>query len=277
MARQKTKGRTARVHSVLRALALLDVLAQEGREMGVVELSRRVHLHVSTVHRLLGTLMAGGYVQQDPERGPYALGGKIHRLAHASLGSMDLRRVSRPHLDRLAKVSGETANVVALEKDEACYLDKVESFQGLKFLTKIGHRAPLYCTAVGKVLLAHLPGEQVEEFLSRATLIPHTRNTITSLPQLRRELKKVVAEGFAVDREECEEGASCLAVPIRDYTGHVVAAMGISGPTVRLTNRRISELVPFMLEEGRQVSAGMGYHGGVESSVQPQSRKGGRR
>ncbi|MFQ5882551.1 MAG: IclR family transcriptional regulator [Candidatus Methylomirabilales bacterium] len=277
VSRERRKGRPARVHAVLRALKLLDVLAQEGREMGVVELSRGVQLHVSTVHRLLGTLMAGEYVQQDSETGRYGLSRKIHQLAQASLGGMDLRRVTRPHLERIAKVSGETANLVVLDKDEACYLDKVESQQSLTFLTKIGHRAPLHCTAVGKVFLAHLPEEERDEILNRITLLPHTRNTITSLPQLRRELKKTVVQEFAVDREECEEGASCLAVPIRDYTGRVVAAAGISGPSVRLTDRRVSELVSFMLEEGRRVSAGLGYRGGVDSAGQDRPRKGGRR
>lgn len=277
MERRRRRGRASGVHSVLRALTLLDVLAREGREMGVVDLGRRVQLHVSTVHRLLGTLIAGGYVQQDPETGRYALSGKIYQLAQASLGWRDLRRVSRPHLERIAKLSGETANLVVLEKGEACYLDKVESPQSLKFLTKIGHRAPLYCTAVGKVLLSHLPEEETEEFLSRVTLVPQTRNTITSLPRLRRELKKVVAQGVAVDREECEKGASCLAVPIRDHTGRVVAALGISGPTVRLADRRISKLVPFMLEEGRRVSAGLGYQAGIESSDPFSPRKAGRR
>ena len=277
MERRRRRGRTSRVHSVLRALTVLDVLAQEGREMGVVDLGRRVQLHVSTVHRLLATLIAGGYVQQDPETGRYALSGKIHQLAQASLGWRDLRRVSRPHLERLAKVSGETANLVVLEKNEACYLDKVESPQSLKFLIRIGHRAPLYCTAVGKILLSYLPEEDTEEFLSRVTLVPHTRSTITSRPQLRRELTKVAAHGFAVDREECEKGASCLAVPIRDHTGRVVAALGISGPTVRMTDRRISELVPVMLEEGRRVSAGLGYQAGIGSSALASPRKGNRR
>lgn len=277
MGRGRGKGRTDRVHSVLRALTCLDVLAQEGREIGVLELSRRVHLHVSTVHRLLRTLMAGEYVRQDPETGRYSLSGKIHHLAQASLGSMDPRRVSRPHLEGLAKVSGETANLVVLEKDEAFYLDKVEGPQSLKFLTKIGHRAPLYCTAVGKILLAHLAKEEREGYLSRVVLTPHTQNTVTSVPLLRRELKKVVDQGYAVDREECEAGVSCLAVPIRDYTGRVVAALGISGPTVRLTERRRSELVPFILQEGRRVSSGLGYHGGVNSSVVPNVRKRGRR
>jgi DNA-binding IclR family transcriptional regulator len=245
--------------------------------MGVVDLGRRVQLHVSTVHRLLATLIAGGYVQQDPETGRYALSGKIHQLAQASLGWRDLRRVSRPHLERVAKVSGETANLVVLERGEACYLDKVESPQSLKFLTKIGHRAPLYCTAVGKVLLSHLREEEAEEFLSRVILVPHTRNTILSRSQLRRELRKVAAQGFAVDLEECEKGASCLAVPIRDHTGRVVAALGISGPRVRMTDRRISELVPVMVEEGRRVSAGLGYQAGIESSDRSGPRKGDRR
>jgi len=277
MDRRRRKGRASRVTSVMRALTLLDVLAHEGRVIGVVELSRRVQLHVSTVHRLLGTLMAGEYVQQDPETGRYSLTGKIHQLAQAFLGWRDLRRVSRSHLERVAKVTGETANLVVLERDEACYLDKVESPQSLKFLTKIGHRAPLYCTAVGKVMLANLREEEVEEFVKRVSLIPQTRSTITSRQKLRRELRKVASQGFAVDREECEKGASCLAVPLRDHTGVVVAALGISGPTVRLTDRRIGDLVPFMVEEGRRISAALGYQAGMEPPEESVARKAGSR
>jgi DNA-binding IclR family transcriptional regulator len=172
---------------------------------------------------------------------------------------MDLRRVVHPALERLAQTMGETANLVMMDQGEAVYLDKAESAQSLRFFSRIGHRAPLYCTAVGKVLLAWLPPEEQEEVLGRLTLAPLTRNTITEMDGLRRELQRVAAQGYAVDREECEEGASCLAVPLRDHSGLVVAALGISAPTLRLTEAKREQLTLLLLEEGRVLSQELGY------------------
>ncbi|MFQ5839614.1 MAG: IclR family transcriptional regulator [Candidatus Methylomirabilales bacterium] len=272
----RRKRRPNQVHSVMRALSLLDVLAAQGREMGIVELSKQVRLHASTVHRLLGTLVEGGYAHQNPETGRYALSIKFYQLAQASLEQMDFRRVARPHLERIARLTGETANLVVLDQDEVFYVDKVESPQSLKFLARIGHRAPLYCTAVGKVLLAYLDEHAMGVVLDQLTLTRHTGNTITTMTQLRRELRKVRGQGFAVDREECEQGASCLAVPLRDHSGSVIAALGISGPTVRMTEKRIAELIPSVIREGAEVSKTLGFQGERSESRPANAREGGR-
>jgi len=258
--RRRRSGSTNVVHSVIRALTLLDTMAAGGREIGIADLSKRVRLHVSTVHRLLATLISRGYVRQNPETGKYALGLRGFVLGQAYLEQMDLRRVVQPALQRLAQSTGETANLVIMDRGEAVYLDKAESAQSVRFSSRIGHRAPLHCTAVGKVLLAWLP-EDREEVLGGLTLTPLTRNTITEKDALRRELQRVAAQGYAVDREECEEGVSCFAVPLRDHSGRVVAALGISAPTARLTEAKREQLTLLLAEEGRSLSQELGYPG----------------
>lgn len=260
--RSKRSGRRgSTVQSLTRALSLLEALGASRGEVGIAELSQRVGLHVSTAHRLLATLMACGYAQQNPGTGRYALGAKAFHLAESYLGQMDLRHVVHPALERLSQETGETANLVILDGRDVLYLDKVESPQSLRFFSRIGHRAPLHCTAVGKVLLAYRPKAEAEGLLAGRSLERLTRHTITSVSQLRRELEKIRDQGFALDREECEEGACCIAVPLRTAQGTVEAALSISAPAVRLTSRRMEELIPVMLRTGREVSAQLGFRG----------------
>jgi len=263
MTKRRPRGREGggTVQSIERALSLLEALEDSRGEIGIAELSKRVGLHVSTVHRILATLVARGYARQNPETGRYALGAKALHLAESYLGQMDIRRVGRPVLERLSQETGETANLVILDRREALYLDKVESPQSLRIFSRIGRRAPLHSTAVGKVLLAYRSKAQVNSLLGRGALERLTRHTITSVSQVRRELEKVHDQGFALDREECEEGACCIAVPIRNAQGDVEAALGISAPTTRLTPRRMEELVPIMLRTGQVVSAQLGFSG----------------
>ena len=256
----QTRRGSGTVQSIVRALSLLEALGDNRAEVGISELSKRVDLHVSTTHRLLATLVAQGYARQDPDTGRYALGAKALHLAEAYLGQMDLRLVVRPFLERLSQTTGETANLVILDGQEALYLDKVESPQSLRIFSRIGRRAPLHCTAVGKILLADRSKAAVDALLGRGPLERLTRNTITSLSQLRRELEKVRDEGFALDREECEDGACCIAVPVQTVRGETVAAVGVSGPAMRMHVRRIQELVPVVVRTGRQISERLGYH-----------------
>jgi IclR family acetate operon transcriptional repressor len=242
-------------------LSLLEALGDSRGEVGIAELSRRVGLHVSTAHRILATLVARGYARQIQETGRYALGPQALHLAESYLGQVDLRRLARSVLERLSHETGETANLVILDRREALYLDKAESPQSLRIFSRIGHRAPLHCTAVGKVLLAYRSEPQVNALLGKGPLERLTRHTFTSVKQVKRELDKVREQGFALDREECEEGACCIAVPIANARGDVEAALGISAPATRLTPRRVDELVPIMLRTGRELSVQLGWGG----------------
>jgi DNA-binding IclR family transcriptional regulator len=247
------------VQSIARALTLLEALGEGTGEVGIVELSRRVSLHVSTVHRILATLAARGYVRQNTDTGRYSLGARVFHLAESYLSQLDLLRGVRPVLERLSRNTGETSNLVILDGREALYLDKVESPQNLRIFSRIGRRAPLYCTAVGKVLLAGRSVADVETLIGREPLQALTNQTVTSVPQLRRELEKIREQGFATDREECEEGACCIAAPVRNARGEVVAAVSLSGPTIRMQVRRVQELVPLVVAAAREGSAQLGH------------------
>ncbi|HSB79992.1 MAG TPA: IclR family transcriptional regulator [Candidatus Methylomirabilis sp.] len=256
--RPRTHERGGTVQSVERALTLLEALGDCRGEVGIANLSKRVGLHVSTVHRILGTLLERGYARQNPETGRYALGAKTFHLAESYLGQMDLRRLVRPALERLSRETEETANLVILDGGEALYLDKVESPQNLRIFSRIGHRVPLHCSAVGKVLLASRAQKEVEALLGRRPLESLTRSTISCRIQLRRELEKVREQGFALDCEECEEGACCIAVPLKDAQGRVEASLSVSGPSVRLTPKRMEELIPLMRQVAHEVSSQLG-------------------
>jgi DNA-binding IclR family transcriptional regulator len=246
------------VQSVARALTLLDALGDSRGEVGIAELSKQVGFHVSTAHRLLATLIAQGYARQNPETGRYGLGAKAFHLAEAYLGQMDLRRIVHPVLERLTRETGETANLVILDGRETLYLDKVESPQSLRIFSRIGRRAPLHCTAAGKVLLAGRSWSDVRRMLGGDSLERFTPRTILSLEDLRRELEGVRTVGVALDREECEEGATCIAAPVRNARAETVAAMSISGPTLRMHAERIRELVPVVMGMGREASKRLG-------------------
>lgn len=247
------------VQSVERALRLLDALGASRCEVGIAELSGRVGLHVSTVHRLLATLVQQGYCRQNPDTGRYALGAKVSLLAESYLGQIDLRQAARPFLERLCRDTGETANLVILDGREALYLDKAESPQNLRIFSRIGHRAPLYCTAVGKILLACRPWAEGKALIGRGPLKPLTRHTNTSPDALKKELEQIRIEGFALDLEECEEGASCLAVPVLNAQGRIEAALSVSGPSIRMTSTRLRALVPLVRSLGEELSARLGF------------------
>jgi DNA-binding IclR family transcriptional regulator len=256
--RRNDERQSETVQSVVRALTLLDALGDTRGEVGVAELSKRVGFHVSTAHRLLATLVVHGYARQNPDTGRYALGAKALHLAESYLAQTDLCRLVRPGLERLGRETGETANLVVRDGREALYLDKVESPQNLRIFSRIGRRAPLHCTAVGKVLLAAEPWEAVRRLLGRGPFERLTARTVTSATQFRVELAKVRGQGVALDLEECEEGARCIAVPVRNARGETVAALSVSGPALRMSAQRIRDLVPIVLRMGGEASAHLG-------------------
>ncbi|MFB3819422.1 MAG: IclR family transcriptional regulator [Candidatus Methylomirabilales bacterium] len=246
------------MQSIVRAFALLEAMSQAPGEIGIAQLAKRAGLHVSTTHRLLATLVALGYARQSPETGRYAVGARALQLAEAYGEQTDLRGAARPVLERLSRETGETANLVVLEGHEALYVDKAESAQNLRIFSRIGRRTPLYCTAVGKVLLAWRPPDEVRRLLAATPIERLTRRTITDAQRLTRELLRVRQQGYALDLEECEEGARCIATPVRVASGEVVAAISLSGPSIRMHSGRLRELIPMMLAAAAEVSGQLG-------------------
>ncbi len=247
-----------KVQSVDRTLDVLEALASRRGATGISELSLLVGLHVSTVHRLLATLVDRGYVRQDPETSRYHLGSRVFTLASAADLHLDLRLVARPFLERMMRGSGETANLVTVSGHEVIYLDQVASMHLVKMFTSPGLHAPLYCTGTGKVLLA-FKGDAFAEPVLAGPMRRYTARTLVTRPAVERELALIRQNGYSVDNEEMEEGVRCLAVPVFDRKNQCVGAMSVSGPTSRMTSERVERLAPTMRQIADELSRQLGF------------------
>ena len=229
------------VQSLNRAFELLERLADADGTLGVSELSAATGLPLPTIHRLLRSLTAGGYVRQEPSR-RYALGARLIRLGDAASRSVGVW--ARPQLRRLVAEVGETANMAMLEGDAAVYVAQAPSAHSMRMFTEVGRRVMAHCTGVGKVLLSRLDDAAVLGLLRRTGLPAMTEHTITVPDRLLAELARVRAEGYAVDDGEQEVGVRCLAVPVDGGPGLI--AISVSGPSGRLTEDRIPQIVPVL-------------------------------
>ncbi|MCL4515751.1 MAG: IclR family transcriptional regulator [Firmicutes bacterium] len=247
------------VQSIRRAMALIETMAGEGPECSLGDLAQRLNLHVSTVHRLLTTLMSLGYVEQNPQDSRYRLGLKMVELGTMVLGQIELRREAAPYLKALSEKTGETANLIVLEQGEVVYIEKAESPASLRFFNRIGKRAPAHCTGGGKALLANLPAAQVQGIIAEKGLPSLTSQTIVEEKVLWKELTGIKEAGYALDNEECEEGVRCVAAPVFNHMGVPVAAVSISGPTFRFSPAKMEEFVGLTREAAEGLSRRLGY------------------
>lgn len=246
------------LHSVDNALALLEIFSSECPELGITELSRALGLGKSTVHRLLATLSSRGYVLQDRRTEKYRLGLKAFEVGSVAVSRLGSREVAAPFLQRLMTATRETVHLGVLDGWEVVYIDKIDSHQTLQMYSRIGRRAPLHCTALGKALLAFRPAEELERFLRRR-LKSYTPRTLTEPAAVRSDLALVRDRGYALDNEEFEAGLKCIAAPLRDHTGEVVASVGIAGPAVRLLEERVAPLAGLVKDAAGAVSAALGF------------------
>ncbi len=252
------------VQSLERALTILEIMAQEGAPVTVTELSEKVNLKISTVHRLLTTLGHRGYVEQDSESSKYRLGLKLLEIGNAALYYSDIRVLGRPHLEELVNRCNETANLAVLDGSDVVYIDQVESHNMIivKMFAQPGNRGPVHCTASGKTLLAYLPADKLESTLAQLDLVQYTGETITDLNHLRKEIQRVRQDGYALDWGEMEEHVRCIAAPVFNHEGRAVASISVSGPSNRITSYYMkNELVDILKTEAGRLSHKMGYNG----------------
>ncbi|ASA96086.1 IclR family transcriptional regulator [Anoxybacillus flavithermus] len=247
------------VKSVSRALQIVDMVSNYRHGVGVTEIAKQIGIHKSSVYRLLSTLVEHGYIEQDEETERYKLGYKFLEMSSKLLESIDLRKEAKPYLRELEQMTNEVVHLVVYDQGEVIYIEKLDGNETLRMHSKVGKRAPMHCTAVGKAILAHLPKHVVMDVLERKGLPPHTDYTITEREVLFHELECVRKRGYALDLEENEYGIRCIAVPIFDHTKQVVAAVSVSGPTIRMTDERLEQLYVQMKKIGKQISERFGY------------------
>jgi len=246
-----------------KSLSVLELLLQQDSAMNMIEISEKLGFYPSTIHRILDTLKYWGYVEQNSHTQKYQLGLKALELGMAKLHQMDLVREATPYLKELVNQCNETVHLGVLEEGEVLYLAKEESSQIIRMISYVGKRAPLHCTALGKVLLAYLPAEERKKILEEKALPRLTENTITDKRELEKELGKVREQGFALDREENEKDVRCVAAPIRNYQGEVIAALSISSPIFRIDKNAQNNLKEDLVETSKKISKRLGYNGEI--------------
>jgi DNA-binding IclR family transcriptional regulator len=248
------------IQAVSHALDLLEQFHGDIDELGVTELSKRLKLHKNNVFRLLATLESRGYIEQNRATENYRLGLKALELGQTFIKQMGLLRQARPILDRMVEECNETAYVAIFKENHIVYLDVVETNLTVRVVSRVGSRLPAYCTASGKVHLAFMSEEELEATMAEQNLVQHTPTTLASADKLKAELEQVNAQGYAIDNEELDDGVRCIAAPIRDYTRRIVGAVSISGPNMRLADKRLEEeLIPMILRAGEDLSTRLGF------------------
>jgi len=244
--------------SLVRGLNLLERLAATPGGLALSELAEEVELAPSTTHRLLQALQSQGFITQDNELGVWKIDVKTFRIGNSFLEARDFVATSRPFLRRLTAETGETANLGIRDGSTAVFLAQSESPQMMRMITRIGSRAPLHASGVGKALMAWLPDDEFERVLAERGLDRVTTNTLHTVDTLRTNLSEVRRQGFAYDREEHAIGLHCVAACLHDEHGTPLAAISVSGPVARIPETRLLELGELVRSTAAEITARLG-------------------
>jgi DNA-binding IclR family transcriptional regulator len=263
----ETPGNTIKtVRAVNRALDLLEALAGASQGISLSNLCAMVDLNSSTSHRLLTTLALRGFVRQEATTKRYYLGIQSISIGQAAQSQFDIRSIGDDVLRKLAFEARELANMVLLNRSEAVYIDQIQAEnRTIQMFTQLGVGVPLYCSAVGKAMLAFMPDDEVEKRIGSDPLQSYTANTIINRLKFREELLLTRQRGYAVDNEEREMGVRCIAAPIFENPHKILAAVSVSGPAGRFTQERENELSKLVMKASAEISARLGFRGEFSS------------
>jgi DNA-binding IclR family transcriptional regulator len=253
------KERRQMINSLGRGLQALTLLAQAEGPLGVTELAGLLGVDPSSSYRILATLEQHGFVAQQARGKKYVLGFAPLMLAEAVHRRLDAATLAGPYLSRLVRAVGESAHLAVLDGSQVIFVSRETATARLRVETTVGVPEPAHCTAVGKALLAGLAPAEVAALYPTGVLVRYTDQTITGLDELADELGRVRARGYAYDDQEVHPGVRCLAAPVRGHEGAVVAAMGLSGPTARITRERLPALASLVREAAASLSEELGY------------------
>ncbi len=251
-----------KVLSVDKALLIVKLLAEKGRDMKLTEIAEELDINKSTLHGLISTLKFHGFVDQDAKTQMYRPGLYLIDLGDIAARSLDIIRVSLPIIEAVRDKLQETVHIAKLYNDnrDVIYVNKKESGQSMRIFTSIGATNPSHCTGVGKILLAYL-NENALERLLKYDFEAYTPNTITDRDAFVKHLAVCRKAGYAVDDEECSIGLRCVAAPIFDHSGKAVYGISISGPTVRMTEEKMQSYIEIIREAADEISKKIGYKG----------------
>lgn len=248
-----------KMQSLERAVAILNCFSLEQPELGVREVSRKINLSVSTTGRIMAGLKEMGLLSQNPDTRAYALGSAVLVWAGVYSSTLGVRNAALAAIDRLHSDTQETISLYILQGDERVCVERRESPQTVRLVTRVGRRLPLYAGSAGKVFLAFLPPDRTREILDHSSFVPFTSSTIIDRSLLEVELETVRRQGYALSTGEWQREASGIAAPIFNERGEIMAALTISGPSQRFTDDKMREYALVVTAAAAEVSRNMGY------------------
>lgn len=240
-------------------MKILDLFDERERELNLTEISKRMNLHKSTVHSLLKTLKAQRYIEQNEENGRYLLGLKLFERGNLVVSQLDLRNIARKHLEWLSAITNLTIHLVILDGKEGVYLDKVEGSGVVVMYSRIGRRVPIHTSAVGKALVATKTDYELDQLLEGYEYTRPTIKSVNSKEEFLASVEHARIAGYSIDNEENEPGIACFAVPVKDYSGKVIAAISMSMPASNVSNESHKYYVGILKECSNKISQGLGY------------------
>ena len=248
------------VQSVDRTLNILEIVSNNVKGIGIKEISEESNLHKSTVHRLLQSLIHREYVEQDEESGKYFITFKLYELGIKKLEDIDLVKIARPYVEELMKEVNEVVHLVVRDRNYIVYVDKVESNNTIRMVSTIGKRSPMYCSSVGKAILAHKSKEEVEKIWNETEIKKYTDYTITDYSLFLKELDKIRELGYSEDKEEYEVGVRCVGAPIFNIDGEVEYAISVSAPSSRITDENLESIADYTKLYAGKISEKLGFN-----------------
>jgi DNA-binding IclR family transcriptional regulator len=255
------------VQSLARAFSIMEEIARNRDGIGLADLSKRVGLHNSTAFHLVKTLVSLGYVRQMKDSKRYRIGRPLFALAASALDEVEMVSLASPILEDLSRETGEAAHFSVRLEDAVVVLARTGGKGAFQLNDRAGAVRPAHCTALGKIMLAALVPDQLEQFLARAELKPLTAKSITSSDQLRREIAEIRRTELAIDDGEFDAELRCVAVPVRDFSGQVTGAIGISGPVWRLSIEALQKRARVVRAAADRLSAEFGFGGEIKAAV----------
>lgn len=246
------------VKSVYRAIKILELLAERDSQ-SVTEISKMLVLPKSSVHEILSTLLSEGLLEKDHDLNTYHLGLKLFELGISAQKKLEIKRIATSFIRRLNEILDETVHLTVLDKDEVLYIECFESTKRLRTYSVIGVKAPLYCTAVGKAMLAYLPSDDIDRIISGMNFEKFTEHTLTTPADLKHDLDMIRSRGYALDHMEHEDWVRCVAAPIRNHEGRVFASISVSGPVQRMPQEKDGEIALLLLDQTNEISRRLGY------------------
>ncbi|GAB4505756.1 MAG: IclR family transcriptional regulator [Anaerolineales bacterium] len=248
------------IEALARGLDVLSLFSVERPALSFSQIVKMVQLNKSTVYRVLSTLEAQGYLEQDAATRLYRPGLRVLQLGFTAVNSLEVRQIARPHLEKLSQALGETVSLAVLDGFRTVYVDRVRNQSIVGVTLGVGSSLPAHCSSLGQVLLADLPAAKLDALLAAHELTAFTPKTLTSVPALRARLEEIRQRGYAVGDEELAPGLRAVSAAVRNGCGQAVAAVNVTGSTERLPYPRLEqEIVPALLETVGRISTALGY------------------